>query len=261
MKGIAPEIDRLMWKIAEDRDETAAADFSQQFPHLRAELEGRMSMVRNLRGAKGAVLGSAAGIPQFEPRYVPTPLYSNKFVWAGALAVLSVMGVASYFVTTSLVKPEAVVVNTRPAVYVAPSNKEDVRQFTNVGIGAPPTTTTPGKPQPYPKETQPAAPIVNELRPQVRFTGTPLVQVLQAVAAETQLTLELAPRMPNPEIDAHYENLTGLEILADLGRKFGFKAFPQEGKRVLIVPTIEAWEPNTDITGTTALPDASGTTP
>jgi hypothetical protein len=54
------------------------------------------------------------------------------------------------------------------------------------------------------------------------------------------LELEIAPGMPNPELVADFRDASGMEMLMELGPRFGFTAFNQGDNRVLIIPALDA---------------------
>ena len=270
MKGLAPEIDRLMWSIAERRDDAGAAEFQQKFPELAGELNKRLTMVRGLKGAK-ALMGGASSIPQFQPVNMPTPIFARpRFALAGAVG-LAVLGVASYWVTTNVigepVKPAPLV---RPLHEGAPQSAPKPnrsRTFTGIGVDGdvPVQPTVPKvqsqiegsqRPSKVPTTENSYPPVsVDEPRHNLTLKEVPLHQALQMIGTSCGLKIVIAPKTPNPMVEGAYQGKVGWEILEDLGKKYGFKAFSQGDHEALVVPTIEAWEPNTDVTGETASAD------
>ena len=65
--------------------------------------------------------------------------------------------------------------------------------------------------------------------------------VLDEISRQSGLRLQLAPDMPNPDVQAFYDKMPALAILKDLGSRYGFSAFTQSNDQVLLVP---ATDPN-----------------
>src|SRR6185503_19630879 len=86
-------------------------------------------------------------------------------------------------------------------------------------------------------------------RPQtVKFQRIGLASALKAIGAQCGLTLDIPADMPNDEIVVDYRGMTGLQILADMGQRFGFTAFDQGGGHVIVVPTRDDNAPDSNPT-------------
>jgi hypothetical protein len=224
------ELERLMWSVAESEDPNAINEFGDRFPHLRTELVKRMSMVRQLRGA--AKPGTPVRqIPKFENRPVrPAPVQPS--VWIGSGLVLAAVAAAAFVVTRSLTRP--------PVIPEAPfSVKIDAPPLPDPGIKyreAPPVA-----PAPAPPATKPEAVATEEHDPAqvpqtVKFDRIRLASAIKAVAASGGLELELAPNLADPYVRIEYRGYSALDILQDMGKRFGFTAFDDGPHRVLIIP-------------------------
>ena len=49
---IAPDVDKLMWTLAESGQPLAVEDFQGRFPELKVELSRRVQLMQDLRNAK-----------------------------------------------------------------------------------------------------------------------------------------------------------------------------------------------------------------
>ncbi len=233
---IAPDVERLMWLVAESADAQAVADFEARFPELRYELSKRIDMVRELKSSRR--LGESSGhAPRFVPSAPgPSPFGRSKFILA--FAALSVVAFGSFYATRLIanrqpVKPPPVesAVNTPlnpPEIQHGPLNPPaaNVRPPTPV-VQNPPPTSDPVMPRTDAPWDRPQV---------VRFERIKLHDALRAIASQSGLELEIAPGLPNLDIVTDYQGMTGLEILADMGPRFGFTAFHQGEGRVIVIP-------------------------
>jgi hypothetical protein len=153
---------------------------------------------------------------------------------------LAAVAAAAFVVTRSLSKTPArplapVVVNTNPAPLPTPP----------VNYKAPAPTV----PKPVLPPSEPSSQLaVDEPsaadKPQyVKFDSIRLLTALRAVAASGGLVLETAPNMPNPLVRIEYRDYTPIEILRDLGPRFGFTAFNDGPHKVLVVPARDRQAP------------------
>jgi len=226
---VPKDVDLLMWELAERGDPKAFEEFVQRYPQHRAELIKRASMVSGLKEAKIGPDPSPP-IPRFIPRQ--SPPQSPEWRWAPAFAIilLGVLAYASYLVTASYVSKA-----DQPRYVAAP----------NAGLPDRNERITPKLPEPQSKQGQAQNNRENQNEPPmerpitIKIERAPLLVVLDAVAAEAGLLLEVGPKMPNPEIRMEYVQVPGTQILNDLGRAFGFTALKQGERRYLIVPAID----------------------
>lgn len=230
MKHIPADLDRLMWTIAEEHDVAAIDDFGSRFPEFRTELLKRVQMVGALRGSIRKSQAVPRRIPTFEPRPLPPNPFLRPAFAVASLVILAVLGFASYTLTGYLTRQKAPVLPTE-SVHVATA-PADQRQ-----PPYPPDVPDRVEQPPAPRQE---APIPSYMRPKtIRIDRAPLHSVIQMVGQECGLDLEIAPGLDNPDIDANYVEVAGIEMLRDMGRRFGFTVFPQGGNRALIIPAVD----------------------
>lgn len=233
---IAPEIEQLMWLAAESGDPNAIADFERKFPNLRYELSKRIDIVRSLKQSKK--LGKREGsIPQFMPR-THQSIGGNRLRLSIAAVGLCALAFGSYVVTKELMSPppkEAppVVHNTLPETVVRPNPEPDKNAL----------RTTPSNVEPIdnghgltpPEDESPA--VAKWQQPQtVKLQHAKLADALRAIGAQCGLNIVIPPDMPDLDIVVNYRDMTGFEMLADMGPRFGFTAFDQGDGNVIVVP-------------------------
>jgi hypothetical protein len=232
LSRIAPEIDELMWTIAQQRDPQAIDEFGQRFPELRQELGKRLALTNSLKTA--SVATRPHSIPRFTPRQAPPPWWTKPTALALAGAVLVVLAMGSYSLSRAWSQPVTKVVPGESAPVQKP-----IEDATPDGRGEPmykqddpqPEGRTPTpKPADVPPYMQPKSLDVQSAR---------LPAVLAMIEAACGLDIDM-PDMPadlaDLDVEARYENMNGLAMLADMGSKYGFTAFHQGGNKVLIVP-------------------------
>lgn len=234
---IAPEIEQLMWLAAESGDPNAIADFERKFPNLRYELSKRIDIVRSLKQSRK--LGKREGsIPRFMPRTNQT-FAANRLRLSIAAVALCALAFGSYVVTKQLmasptnqappvvhnVFPNTETVRPRPepdknALRTAPPNEEPIEE----GHGL----TTPEDETPVVAKWQ---------QPQtVKLQHAKLADALRAIGIQCGLNIVVPPDMPDLDIVVNYREMTGFEMLADMGPRFGFTAFDQGNGNVIVVP-------------------------
>ncbi len=227
---IPKDVDSLMWEIAECDDARASEDFIQRYPQFRSELIKRSSMVSGLKGARSKP-AETHNIPRFTPRHgspQPAPMR-----WAPVFAclLLAIVAYASYVVTSGYVAR-----TTKPKYIAVPSK-----------AGLPDRNERITKRLPEPTRNEgvegngdtPAVASSLEKPITIKIDRAPLLTVLDVVAAESGLILEVGPNMPNPEIKMEYVQVPGSQIIGDLGKAFNFTALKQSDRRFLIVPATD----------------------
>lgn len=249
MKGIPPEIDTLLWAVAEDESPRAGDEFVERYPKYAGELARRRRMVQGLKGVRPAPAVVSRSRPAFRPAPVRTqPVPRRTLVGVGAL-LLAAIAVASYTIATvatpppSRETPPVPVVKTDPVQsdepqvrYVAPpvQNNPDLRvPDRGSNSGQPESPELPGGP-------------TGEKGQNFKIKGADLAGALTMLGAEAGVKIIVAPGMGKRVIDAEYENMPLAEILKDMGRKFGFTAFDQGDGSIIIVPATESGEENAD---------------
>ncbi len=250
MKRIAPDIDRLMWTLAEARDLPAIAEFEGRFPDLRLELAKRVALVGGLRGAR---FEQGPPAPRFQPSARPQPLWGRPLALAAGLAALAVLASGAFVGTRALLAsrggepgPGA----SNPAV-LEPSSPTHSNPPDSIVVPPP----EPSGPLASAADPEPPA----FLKPiSVRIEDAPLLAVVQAIASQSGLSLEVAPGMPNFNVTASYSGIAGVRMLQDLGRKYGFSVLGQGGNNVLLIPVVDESATGEPLAGPSSIP-ASGT--
>lgn len=241
MKNMPPEIDRLLWAVAEDPSYEAADEFVQRYPQYAGELARRRTLVSGLKKGRPESKRAERSVPQFRPRTQTAPAPR----WALALVATMILGsiaIASYTLTSMAngqkpkPKPESgpTVANVTPQPVPkqyetpAPTPKED--------------------PEPKP-ESKPEEGINGELPPSVGMVnlsvrGADLESSLVLLGEEAKVSVIVAPGMPKTSIDADYRNVPLNQVLIDLGHKYGFTPFDQGDGSIIIVPATSRTEDN-----------------
>lgn len=235
---IAPDVEKLMWFVAESADPQAVADFESRFPELRYELSKRIDLVRGLKASK-KIAASPTSIPAFRPPVSHSQSMAMRWKWSIVGVALSALAVGSFVVTRQILNPPYAtpptgVVMESPPSTIPPRVVEEngVKRDPEPGILAPDS----GQSGVQLPDDEPVA-VPTWLRPQtVKFERLGLANALKAIASQCGLNLVMPPDMPNDEIVLDYQNMNAFEILADMGSRFGFTAFDQGGGQVLIIP-------------------------
>ncbi|MCB8933082.1 MAG: hypothetical protein M9921_00510 [Fimbriimonadaceae bacterium] len=232
---IAPDVDQLMWVLAEQNDRKAVEEFEQRFPDLRLELAKRVALVNNLRGAGRAV---QTDTPRFHAPAATPPRWNRPLAAAMLAACLCALAFGTFYATRALMP--------------APQHNAPPAQAggAGAGAGAPvpkkapdaggqvPTTTVPNV---APPPIEPPAYVPKyQRRHTIMIDEAGLLTVLEAIATQTGMQVEVAPGLEDVKISCDYRDATGMEMLQDLGTKFGFTALSQGGNRVLIVPATDS---------------------
>lgn len=254
MKRIAPDVERLMWLIAEERDPRAVADFGERFPDLRHELSKRISMVSGLKDAGRKV--PPHEIPRFVPKNgvsMPTPV--NRSMYAAFAFVAAALAFGSYaarsvFTQTPPALPPVPAVNlTTPA-----HNEEPVYTKPSPGKAAVPSNES-GPPMANGGNTVEED---NPLLHPVTFHNVhaPLESALAQVCKQAGLTYQMAPGMPQVEVELNYDGEAAGNVLADLGKRYNFTPYPQERGSLLFLPVRPDAEAGSNTP--TSPPDSTG---
>jgi len=228
MKRIPPEIDSLMWAVAESNDTKAISDFEVRYPEHRYELGKRLGMVRGLRGARPS---ESARV--FEPR-LATPIPTRP-KWVIALGACGLVGlaIASYY-GTSWTMPRQPKKPVAPVVKLDPPRSDGGVQYQPPKREVTPLVV-PERPKIDPVPETPAY-----LKPQnLQLAEAPLQTALQLLASQSGLQISFAPGMPNPRVTVDYQSQSAIAVLKDMGEQFGFTAFDQGNSSVLIIPAVQ----------------------
>lgn len=259
---IEPDVDSLMWTVAEGSNPHAVDDFEARFPDLKAELSKRVKLLSGLRSAKSLY------VPAVRPAFTPHLLASRRqrftkpalvgaMLLLGAVLAVATFSVASFIGTREAekaYKQESIDMHNGACIPATPGkfNPSTARSYQ-----ARPATSTTGAPSvpDVPQSQGQNAPASessantsqaaqgalsapnDDLSPvQVKLLQVPLSQALQFVGSKAGLQVELAPGMPNPTVDVDYSNMSAASILRAMGAKYGFRALNQGQGKVLAVP-------------------------
>ena len=261
MSRVPKDMDQLMWLVAEAGDLKAADEFASRYPEHRLELYKRFNMVRQLKESNPASASSTSAQPQWRPPTSQKPSRAPaRWSWAMAALALATIGAASYGITKFATANRA----NDSVNSVQPFSQNDVNGHETRGpLGAPTNTTLPEKtastnpttPQPG-KFTNPETlqnPVPNPAPPPgmtIKLDDVELTTAIQAIGAQANLQLVLGPGLPNPKISLDYRGVNAVDVIQDLGRRYGFTAFDQGDGSILIIPA-------TDVKATTGTSDPS----
>ena len=226
MKGIPPEIDDLLWRLAEDGGPAARAEFETRHARYGPELSRRVRMVAELRQAGRALVHR----PSFTPRpkkVAATPRWAvGAAIGTGTLALGAVVYVLASSGERPTMPPPPPVVRTSPAPPPSPAPVA-------LGSEEPKRPSTPAPPV----ETEPATPTPKYLVPrEVRVADTSLVAAIQLVAAGGGLQATIAPGFEDRKVTHDYRGLNTLDALRAMGQEDGFTVLEEQEGHVLIVP-------------------------
>ncbi|MCX7800318.1 MAG: hypothetical protein N2109_08260 [Fimbriimonadales bacterium] len=227
MNRIPREIDQLMWALAEQPDPAALEEFQRRHPAYVGELGRRIAMVRSLKGCQP--LGQAP--PPFQPRQVAEP--RPRWVLAAAFgSVLVALCFASYLAANWYLGrsvPPAEPRVEQPAV--APPRLPEV-------VYAPPRRFEAPQPALPTSETELLPPL------SVRLRDVPLSVALRAIAEQAGLRVTLAPGFERLDatVDVDLAETKPMDAFAILGRRYGFTAFYQGNREVLVIPAVPSQE-------------------
>ncbi|MEQ1932874.1 MAG: hypothetical protein ABL962_03205, partial [Fimbriimonadaceae bacterium] len=77
----------------------------------------------------------------------------------------------------------------------------------------------------------------------VNIEGAPLHDVIQLIGSTCGFQVKLLPGLENPTVSAKYDNLSGEEMLIQLGKQYGFTPSYQGKNEFYIIPAIAFSDP------------------
>lgn len=236
MSKIPADLDALMWTLVESGDLPALDDFEKRFPQFKGELASRIAMVRGLRQSKPAE-ARPRPIPKFVPKAAPEPAPNRRGVFTvAALGGLAVVALGAYAVIANLPAPQP---QPTPELHQpAPVQQPDVVREDPAKGNVDRTPTNPSALPNPPAVRQPW-----EIAQDFKVEDAPLLDVIQLIATACSLKLEVAPNMPNPNVSVDFRQKTGLDMLKELGREYGFTPLPQEPGEILVIPATRFTDP------------------
>lgn len=230
MKGIPPEVDALMWQLAETGNPVAQAEFESRHARYGPELTRRIRMVGELRQAGKTVVHR----PTFTPRPAKVAPASR---WAvGAAAGLAVIAFAAVVFVTTTSREKAIAPAPNPVAYpsptppplrstVPPAPDEKVPDKPSLNDGeVSPVDPSPEKPKDYSKPRD------------IRIEDTQLTAAITLVAQGSGLEVTLAPGFKDRRVSLDYRGLSAIEILTAMGEQYGFTVFQESEGHLLAVP-------------------------
>ncbi|MBS1717949.1 MAG: hypothetical protein JSS72_09495 [Armatimonadetes bacterium] len=240
---IPPEMDALLWAAAESRDPQALDQFLERHPQYKAELTERMETVRRMRSAKPG----ASVIPSFALRPVPaTPAWT----YVAPMAVVAA-GIAIWIGTNlnqiARQEPTAPATTTMPAQremrVVPPQHQEysgEAKSGNDGGVdqGYPGARGAGSIPGPMPPNAEATA--AKSRAFDVRIDDLPLATAIKTIAATGKVDVTMDPKMPDVLVSVDYHGMTALQMLQDMGARFGFTAFDEGNHQIIIIPATEA---------------------
>lgn len=240
MKGIPPEIDRLMWTVAEHESPSAADEFLARYPIYREELMRRRETVSKLKVSRPGAKPEAVAIPRFSPRepkrVAPAP---RQVAVVGGL-VLTALALASY--TATLIFSPAPTPTPDPAPHRSPAPVA-TQQGPKIDAQKPPSVQDPNvrnETQEPPKN--PDVPGYDKPQSLVIKKAT-LPDVLKLLGAQAGVKVVIAPGMESPTISVEYHDMSVMGILKDLGSKYHFTPFDQGDGSIVIYPVVDSVTP------------------
>lgn len=244
MRKIAPEVEQLMWTLAEHRDPEAIDEFGQRYPDLRGELGKRLALTTSLKGAREI---RTTDIPRFRPLALPPPIWTRPAGLAMAGVALIGLAFGSYYLTSSLSAPP--VSEKLPTISQQPASARQEPE----GRGGPkvlPDGRLPQSGSPQGAASGNVADLPKHLRPQtLSIKAGKFQDVIALLGQYCGLKIEMPdmpPELADSLIEADYQNMVPLAMLQDLGAKHGFSAFYEGGNKILLIPARPSSELNAD---------------
>jgi hypothetical protein len=258
---VPPELDTLMWAIAEDDSASAAEEFLRRYPGYRDELMRRQSAVAGLRASKPMtnhplISDGVRPIPRFTPRKVRYLPPEPRQVAIASILGLAAIAAAS-FTIASLVSPRPAAVRdvVPPRIIPPPVVQPTVPRTGSQGKLEIPAPAVVNEQVPKDREqerqsdTTRPAPSADRPITLVIKGGARLRNVLRMVEIESGLTIVYGPGLPNPDVNAEYRQVAPIDILKDLGRQYGFTPFDQGDGTVNVFPAVDAHGDGSDSGG------------
>jgi hypothetical protein len=229
MKGIPPEIDALMWQLAENGNPVAQAEFEARHTRYGPELTRRIRMVGELRQAGKAVTAR----PTFTPR--PARVVPPSRWAVGAAVGLAVVAVAAvtFVATTSGEKPS--VSAPKPQVVHQEPTTPSQAQKPNP-VTSPPKDLVTSNEDRQPEEPNPEN-ASDYLKPRdIHLEDASLTAAITLVAEKSGLEVTLAPGFKDRRVSLDYRGQNAIEILREMGEQYGFTIFQESEGHLLAVP-------------------------
>lgn len=236
---LPPAIDAAMWELAESSDQAALDAFVDRYPEYKAELTQRVRMVRGLRGFKPPSKAKERFVPVRETLSMPT---TNR--WAVPLAATLVLG--------SVVFAAVSFTHWLDIRNTAAQQGPDVPKGKNLAVS--PKLKGGGEPRPIHRGTPDGGALPTVPPPQTPNTPwenavtfktdrAVLADALVEIASQAGISLEIAPGMPDVEIEADYQGQPAKLVMQDMGKNFGFTVLIETQNTGLVVPAVDPHAP------------------
>ena len=230
---IPADLDRLMSGIAESDSIAARMEFGERHPDLLPELDRRIEAARLAREEGKAV---ALPHPGLEIRRESRPLPTWGWILGGTVVGGLIAAAAWLRVPPA---PEAVLSPPSPRRASAPISAPSSTAPSDI----PPTATSPSVTVPEPtglQEGPAGTPAPSSEKPQgIRLARTSLHAALGLIAEAGSLRIRIDPAVPDPEVEASFENQTPRAMLDTLGKVYGFGVLEEGPGSLLITPLPE----------------------
>ena len=230
MKGIPPEIDDLLWRLAEEGGPSARAEFESRHARYGPELARRVHMVAELRQAGRMV----AHRPAFRPRPVRKAAAPRWAVGSALALGTFAVGTVAYVMASSGERPVAL-------IPPRPVKTQPVEPPVVVYQEAPKTIVP--KERPKIEEPKPNGTPKYLVKLDTHITDAPLASAISLVAAKGGLEVTVAPGFEDERVSFDYHDLDTIDTLKAMGEEHGFSVLEEQEGHVLVVP---AREPSSD---------------
>lgn len=231
MKGVPPEVDRLMWAVAEAASPESIEEFCGRHPGHRAELMRRVNMVQSLRNQVKSPVPRYAEAPRFVPTEpVPAPNPRGLFL-AGALGIAAI-ATASYTAYSAFHPAHRPV---QPAVVkpvdLGPPQLPVVRETPPVAPTSPPVV-----PRAEPNEVATAEPAYTLPKDEISVKDADLTDALTLISAGTGMKVVIGPGFVNQKVSVDYRGMSPLDAIQAMAKEYAFSVFDEGNGTFLILP-------------------------
>lgn len=227
---IPPEIDDLMWTVAEENNDSAIQEFGDRYPQYRSALEKRLLTVKGLKSAKKPTEPRPVS-PKFVPKERLAPDTSS---WIRNVAVgLGLLALAALaFVITSLVTPEP---KSEMSTEIPATSAENPASSPAITGNPRPSVPIP-KPIQVPEPTDERANVATTRRISLSVKGATLRTIFALIEKEAKIRIVAPDSMQDAVVDASYRDMSPMEILSTMGQLYNFTALDQYDGSVVILP-------------------------
>jgi hypothetical protein len=234
MKQIPQDIDRTLWAIAESNDVRAIDEFGERYPAYKAELVARINLVRTLKADRPYREAPYLHLPQ---RGARQPRFGRGVGLALAGAVMATLAFATIVTVKPWSRPAAPPQQAPVPIDVTPPKRDTGDLKVDERWVMPKHGQDSQEPLKQEVKSEPATPM--ERLVQIDRENVKLSQVLNEIAQQSKLRIEVAPGTEDVLVSAKYLGVSAQDALTDLGQNFGFTPVQQEENHILIVPALD----------------------